>query len=149
MNWTNLLKLPGRGSFKATRSSPFSAPAGAPPPSLIPKEELQLAPDGHGLMATVETLGSHRPRRSWFGWLLGRNRRRDAGARFVQGELLLQNVRPLRNDFRDEAAPPVSVRLKAKVLYETPPTPERRDDQDHAWNRLRNRRPASLVVKGE
>ena len=148
MNWTNLLKLPGRGFLKTTRPSPFAV-VDTVPPALIPKEELQLAPDGGGLTATVETLGNRRPRRSLFGWLLGRNRRRDAGARFVQGELLLQNVRPLRNDFRDGTAAPVSVRVKAKVLYETPPAPERRDDQDHAWNRLRNRRPASLEVKGE
>lgn len=67
----------------------------------------------------------------------------------VQGELLLTQVRPVRNDFRDADPADGVDRARAKVLYETPPTPERRDDQDHAWNRLRNRRTASLVVPGE
>jgi len=66
----------------------------------------------------------------------------------VQGEFLLTQVRPMRNDFRDAEEGGTS-RSRAKVLYETPPSPERRDDQDHAWNRLRNRKPDSLVVSGD
>jgi hypothetical protein len=87
-----------------------------------------------------------RTSRSWLGWLTGKNRRRESTDRLVQGELLLRQVRPMRNDFRDESG---GGRRNPKLLYETPPAPERRDDQDHAWNRLRNRRPQSLVVPGE
>jgi hypothetical protein len=95
-----------------------------------------MAPQGH-----------RRARRSWFGWLTGRNRRRDGSARLVQGEFLLTQVRPVRNDFREDDE--AGSRSRAKLLYETPPSPERRDDQDHAWNRLRNRRPGSMVVSGD
>lgn len=111
--------------------------------------EVQLSPAMAGLKATAGPRPGRRAPRSWFGWLWGRNRRRDRGGSLVQGELLLTQVRPVRNDFRDADPDPLMTRDRAKVLYETPPTPERRDDQDHAWNRLRNRRTASLVVPGE
>lgn len=109
--------------------------------------DIRLSPGTDGLKATASPRNARRVRRSWFGWLWGRNRRRDASSRLVQGELLLTQVRPIRNDFRE--TDDHSVRARAKVLYETPPAPERRDDQDHAWNRLRNRRTTSLVVSGE
>ncbi|MBL9175829.1 MAG: hypothetical protein JNL10_19960 [Verrucomicrobiales bacterium] len=109
--------------------------------------DIRFSPGADGLKATASPRSARRIRRSWFGWLWGRNRRRDAGARMVQGELLLTQVRPVRNDFRENDDH--GVRARAKVLYETPPAPERRDDQDHAWNRLRNRRTTSLVVSGE
>ena len=68
--------------------------------------------------------------------------------RLVQGELLLQKVKPVRNDFRDDDSAS-SPRGKAQVLWETPRQDAPRDDQDHAWNRLRNRRTESLVVKAD
>ena len=86
-----------------------------------------------------------KPRRSWFGWLLGGNRRRENG-RLVQGELLLQNVRPVRNDLRHDDLTLVE-RRQSKVLYETPATAAARDDQSYAWNRLRGRKLENLVVK--
>jgi len=107
--------------------------------TLEPTERAEFRPAGRS---------SSRARWSWLGWLTGRNRRREGANRLVQGELLLRQVRPLRNDFREETGEPMG-RRNAKLLYETPPAPERRDDQDHAWNRLRNRRPQSVVAPGE
>ncbi len=128
------------------RSSPFTGPD-AVPLQLTAQQEIRLAaaepvPPGGGRPVARPAV---RPRRSWLGWLTGRNRRRENPARLIQGELLLRQVRPLRNDFREDPGERTG-RRSFKVLHETPPTPERRDDQDHAWNRLRNRRPASRVV---
>lgn len=89
---------------------------------------------------------ARRAGRSWFGWLFG-NSRRTEPARLIQTELLLQKVKPVRNDFRDEA--PAGARPKPTVLWETPAKEAPSDDQHHAWNRLRNRRPASMVVNAE
>lgn len=122
---------------------------GAPSASALPAE-LRPAPGADGLRATAapKAQANRRVRRSWFGWIFGRNRRRDSSGRLVQGEFLLTQVRPVRNDFRDAEDEGAS-RSRGKVLYETPPTPERRDDQDHAWNRLRNRRPGSMVIPAD
>lgn len=128
-----------------------AAPALFDPPAMGRPAELRLAPGSDGLRATASPMApqvQRRARRSWFGWLTGRNRRRDGSGRLVQGEFLLTQVRPVRNDFRD-ADDPGEGRSRAKLLYETPPSPQRRDDQDHAWNRLRNRRPGSMVVSGD
>ncbi|HRI15998.1 MAG TPA: hypothetical protein PLX89_23620 [Verrucomicrobiota bacterium] len=132
------------------RPSPFGTGESVPVPLAITRQqEIKLAPTGDGLNATIQSPGPVvRQRPSWFGWLWGRNRRRDASDRWVQGELLLQQVRPVRNDFR-ELSTASEPRRGSKVLYETPLTPERRDDQDHAWNRLRNRQPDSLHVSGD
>ncbi len=83
-------------------------------------------------------------RRSWFGWLFGGNRRREIGP-LVQGELSLQNVRPLRNTLRDDDIALVE-RRQSKVIWETPAAGTTRKDQGHAWNRLRGRRLDKLVV---
>ena len=83
-------------------------------------------------------------RRSWFGWLFGGNRRRETGP-LVQGELSLQNVRPLRNTLRDDDIALVE-RRQSKVIWETPAAGTTRKDQGHAWNRLRGRRLDKLVV---
>jgi len=131
---------------------PARTPFGAEAASTAPARpaELCLTPGAEGLRATAAPMvqTNRRVRRSWFGWIFGRNRRRDGSGRLVQGEFLLTQVRPVRNDFRDAEHDGAS-RSRGKVLYETPPAPERRDDQDHAWNRLRNRRPGSLVVSGD
>lgn len=82
--------------------------------------------------------------RSWLGWLFGGNRRRETGP-LVQGELSLQNVRPLRNTLRDDDIALVE-RRQSKVIWETPAAGTTRDDQGHAWNRLRGRRLDKLVV---
>lgn len=140
MNWSRLKFW--------KRSSPF---AGGDPVALelTPRHEIRLT----SLESTVRpefkpaASAGARASRNWLGWLTGRNRRRESMDRLVQGELLLRQVRPMRNDFREDSRE--SGRRNPKVLYETPPAPERRDDQDHAWNRLRNRRPQSLVVPGE
>jgi len=123
--------LPGRpASSRAVETTAGVQPELAPPtPSPRPAPPLPRA------------------RRSLFGWLLGENRRRES-VRLVQGELRLQNVRPIRNDFRDDDTVTVA-RPKPTVLWETPRPEARRDDQDHAWNRLRGRRPESLVVKAD
>lgn len=112
-------------------------------------KEIRLSPAMNGLLATAGPRPARRGRRSWFGWLFGRNRRRDSSAGLVQGELLLTQVRPVRNDFREADLAEGAARVRSKVLYETPPIPERRDDQDHAWNRLRNRRTSTVVAPGE
>ncbi|MCW5557710.1 MAG: hypothetical protein KIT22_07750 [Verrucomicrobiae bacterium] len=137
-----------RAVFSAEAAS--TAPAQPHAPALARPAELRLTPGADGLRALAAPVaqGNRRVRRSWFGWIFGRNRRRDGSARLVQGEFLLTQVRPVRNDFRDTEGEDAS-RLRGKVLYETPPAPQRRDDQDHAWNRLRNRRPGSLVVSGD
>ncbi|MBN8248851.1 MAG: hypothetical protein J0L84_15600 [Verrucomicrobia bacterium] len=153
MNLLSWLRRPLRGS-PSGRSIPGATtpptPALLDPQAMGRPAELRLAPGADGLRATASPMtpqGQRRMRRSWFGWLFGRNRRRDGAGRLVQGEFLLTQVRPVRNDFRD--ADDDGGRSRAKLLYETPPSPERRDDQDHAWNRLRNRRPGSMVVSGD
>jgi len=145
MNWTRL-KL-----WK--RTSPFSNSGPGPVPlEITSRQEIRLASPMSGpLPVPVPSTDLRRGRRgawSWLGWLTGRNRRREGGDRLIQGELLLRQVRPLRNDFRDETAASPG-RRNPKVLYETPPSPERRDDQDHAWNRLRNRRSTTVAVRGD
>ena len=97
--------------------------------------------------ATLTFAGSiSKPKRSLFGWLLGGNRRR-ANERLVQGEFRLQNVRPLQNSLRDDDSLTVVERRDPKLLFQTPPSAPTKDDQDHAWSRLRGRNQASLVVK--
>jgi hypothetical protein len=134
MNLTSLLSR-GRGLLRPS-ADPFGAAptGGAAQPELRPVPVLPAAP--------------RERQRSWFGWLFGNSRRREKSVRLVQGELILQKVKPMRNDFReDEAAS--APRGKAQVLWETPRQDAPRDDQDHAWNRLRNRRAESLVVKAD
>ena len=84
-------------------------------------------------------------RRSWFGWMFGRNRRREGGP-LVQAELLLQNVKPLRNSLRGDDVALVE-RRQSKVIWESPVAQAASDDQELAWNRLRGRRLENLVVK--
>lgn len=140
MNWKRFAFWKARGSATTSVSSPgLSSQQGI---LLSPLESTQ-----RGAYLPVGELG-RRTKRSWWGWLTGRNRRRDGADRMVQGELLLRQVRPVRNDFRDDAVS-LSDRRASKLLYETPPSMERRDDQDVAWNRLRNRETRSLVVHGE
>lgn len=132
------------------RPSPFAGPV-AVPLQLTAQQEIRLGASESGPSSSggrPAARPSGRPRRSWLGWLTGKNRRRENPARLVQGELLLRQVRPLRNDFREDPGEAAG-RRSFKVLHETPPLPERRDDQDHAWNRLRNRRPASQVVSAD
>lgn len=148
MNWTRL-KFWNRGS-------PFSRPKAVTVPLEVNgRMDIRLSPansvftaDSTPIPGPERKASAGSSRWSWLGWLAGRNRRRDNADRWVQGELLLRQVRPLRNDFRDESDS-ASGRRNPKVLYETPPTPERRDDQDHAWNRLRNRRSATVVTPGD
>lgn len=134
MNLTSILAR-GRGLLRPN-TDPFATPpmAGVVQPELRPATSLPAA--------------TRERRRSWFGWLFGNSRRKEKSVRLVQGELILQRVKPLRNDFRDDenASAP---RGKAQVLWETPRQDAPRDDQDHAWNRLRNRRTDSLVVKAD
>ena len=115
----------------------FSAPKSPEPTAAAPAAP-RLKPLG--------TLPSLKPKRSWFGWLLGGNRRR-ANERLVQGEFRLQNVRPLQNNLRDDDNLTVVERPRAKLLYETPSVAAPQDDQDHAWNRLRGRKMENMVVK--
>jgi hypothetical protein len=139
---------PEPGLFGTKRPSPFATTEAAS--EAVPRPpELRLGPSATGLTATTEPRRVRRLKRTWFGWLLGRNRRRDLNGSLVQGELLLTQVRPVRNDFRDDDAGSGAARARSKVLHETPLIPERRDDQDHAWNRLRNRRVSPHVVGGD
>ncbi|MBX3733846.1 MAG: hypothetical protein KF791_14790 [Verrucomicrobiae bacterium] len=145
MNLSRLLP----GFLRSTRRLPVVTPAEPPALFETPTASGSAAggptPHGGDSRALPASTRSRRPRRSWFGWLFGRNRRRDRGG-LVQGELLLTQVRPVRNDFRDADALEARSRSRGKVLYETPPLPVARDDQDHAWNRLRNRPRSSLVI---
>jgi len=134
--------------FSRTETGPFST-------ALIQGDAVKIGAGNiakAGLMpakpnASVGTPAWSKPSRSWLGWLFGGNRRRETGP-LVQGELLLQNVRPIRNDLRNDDVALVE-RRQTKVLYETPPATSTRDDQGHAWNRLRGRRLEKLVVKGD
>lgn len=139
MNLTHVFNL---GRILTRQGSPFIE---GTPAAVAVQPELKPAPVPDPVPNRAIPLP--RARRSLFGWLLGENRRRES-VRLVQGELRLQNVRPIRNDFRDEE--PASVgRPKPVVLHETPRPEARPDDQDYAWNRLRGRRPESLVVKAD
>ncbi len=106
-----------------------------------PADKVPTAPGTPSIGATRRET---KARRSWFGWLFGGNRRRETGP-LVQGELSLQNVRPLRNTLRDDDIALVE-RRQSKVIWETPAAGTTRNDQDHAWNRLRGRRLDKLVV---
>lgn len=139
MNWSNLLS---RGGRLTARVNPF----GRSTTDAVPRQQPELAVASSPAPVTPPPARTPRVRRSWFGWLFGNSRRHDHG-RLVQAELLLQNVKPVRNDFRDESAQ--ASRSRPMVLWETPVNQAPRDDQDHAWNRLRNRKPASLVVNAD
>ena len=138
MNLTSLLSR-GRGLLRP-KSDPFAAPVAGT--SVQPELRAPTAP----LITPVPAPGRHR-RTTLLGWLFGNSRRKET-VRLVQGELLLQKVKPVRNDFRDEDQTPAA-RAKSRVLWETPRQDTPRDDQDHAYNRLRNRRPEALVVKAD
>jgi chorismate-pyruvate lyase len=87
---------------------------------------------------------AQRQRRSMVGLLTGRNRRREGAPMMVQGELALKNVRPIGNNLREDDVALVERRDK-RVIWETPVAQARSDDQDHAWNRLRERRAKVLA----
>jgi hypothetical protein len=127
----------GRGALRRP-IDPFTGPRSTTPAA--PRTKLRANP-----LESMQPALASRRRQSWFGWLFG-NSRRTPNGHLVQGELLLQKVKPVRNDFRDDDRA-ATARAKPRVLWETPRQEAPRDDQDHAWNRLRNRRPDSLVVK--
>ena len=82
------------------------------------------------------------------GVLLGQNRRRDSRARMVQGEFRLRDVTPVRNELREDDIAVIE-RRTSRVIWETPVTDRQRDDQDLAWNRLRERRRAPVLVQSD
>ena len=84
---------------------------------------------------------------SLLGWVGGRNRKRDSGRGLVPRDVLLQQVRPVRNDLGGETTG--KARRSSVLLHESARVPVRSDDQDNAWNRLRNRRQKTLVVSGD
>ncbi len=86
--------------------------------------------------------------RSWLGLFLGQNRRRDAGPRLVQGEFRLRDVRPVRNELREDDIAVIE-RRTSRVIWETPVAERPRDDQDLAWNRLRERRREHALVHSD
>ena len=81
------------------------------------------------------------------GWLGGRNRKRDSARSLVPRDVLLRQVRPIRNDLEEESGGRGA--RSSRLLHESSRVPVRTDDQDHAWNRLRNRRHQTLVVSGD
>ena len=124
---------------------PFAAP-GTPAASISADRAASNSAAARSALPGMRALSPSTPaRRSWFGWLLGRNRRREGGA-LVQGELLLQNVKPVRNSLRDDDVALVE-RRQSKVIWESPVAKATCDDQELAWNRLRGRRLENLVVK--
>ncbi len=139
MNLTTLLSR-GRSVFRRN-VDPFVAAPVATAAVVQP----ELPPATPQFSTDIPAVGRRR-RQSWFGWLFGNSRRKD-DVRLVQGELLLHRVKPIRNDFRDDS--PTQTRAKSHVLWETPRQDAPRDDQDHAWNRLRNRRSEAHVVKAD
>ena len=132
---------PDTGLF-AAKVDPIAGPVAKDTNVLgAPADKAPAAPIATSVMATRRET---KARRSWFGWLFGGNRRREIGP-LVQGELSLQNVRPLRNTLRDDDIALVE-RRQSKVIWETPGAGTTRNDQGHAWNRLRGRRLDKLVV---
>jgi hypothetical protein len=85
---------------------------------------------------------------SLVGWLGGRNRKRDSGRGLVPRDVLLRQVRPIRSSL-EEVAAGKGDRRSSVLLHESARMPVRSDDQDNAWNRLRNRRQQTLVVSGD
>ena len=81
------------------------------------------------------------------GWVGGRNRKRDSVHGLVPRDVLLRQVRPIRNDLGEGAG--AGLARSSRLLHESARVPVRADDQDHAWNRLRNRRHQTLVVSGD
>ncbi len=81
------------------------------------------------------------------GWLGGRNRKRDSVRSLVPRDVLLRQVRPVRNGLEEETVG--KGRRSSLLLHESARMPVRSDDQDNAWNRLRNRRQQTLVVSGD
>ena len=86
--------------------------------------------------------------RSWLSSVLGQNRRREPGARLVQGEFRLRDVRPVRNELREDDIA-VFERRTSRVIWETPVAERPRDDQDLAWNRLRERRREHALIHSD
>ena len=166
MDWTNLLaagrsvaglggkpayRKAERGSLPRFEAGPTGADTGLfaannPPNAQSGTTGTSTLDPLSGVSASAARPMSLLPkaRRSWFGWLFGGNRRRETGP-LVQGELSLQNVRPLRNTLRDDDIALVE-RRQSKVIWETPAAGTTRNDQGHAWNRLRGRRLDKLVV---
>lgn len=171
MSWTNLLaagrsvvglgekpayQAVERGSvprFEKASAEADAGPSGPLKPVLsrnpfgaapVPSERAVPAAK-EPLLGLVAPKAAVPPKRSWFGWLIGGNRRRESGP-LVQGELLLQNVRPLRNNLREDDVALVE-RRQPKLIWETPAAGAPPDDQGHAWNRLRGRQLDRLVVK--
>lgn len=83
------------------------------------------------------------------GWLGGRNRKRDSGRGLVPRDVLLRQVRPIRSSLGEESGGKGGGRRPSVLLHESARVPVRSDDQDNAWNRLRNRRQKTLVVSGD
>ena len=81
------------------------------------------------------------------GWLGGRNRKRDSVRSLVPRDVLLRQVRPIRNGLEEESGG--KGRRQSLLLHESARMPVRSDDQDNAWNRLRNRRQRTLVASGD
>ena len=81
------------------------------------------------------------------GWLGGRNRKRESARSLVPRDVLLRQVRPIRNDIEDVSF--AKAARSSRLLHESARVPVPADDQDHAWNRLRNRRQSTLVVSGD
>lgn len=81
------------------------------------------------------------------GWIGGRNRKRDSIRSLVPRDVLLRQVRPIRNSLEEDAVG--KGRRPSLLLHESTRMPVRSDDQDNAWNRLRNRRQQMLVVSGD
>lgn len=85
---------------------------------------------------------------SLVGWLGGRNRKRDSVPSPVPRDVLLRQVRPIRSRL-EEVAGGKGDRRPSVLLHESARVLVRSDDQDNAWNRLRNRRHKTLVGSGD
>ena len=108
---------------------------------------LFLASSGTGPAAGRRPGAVSRLAASLLGWVGGRNRKRDSVRNLVPRDVLLRQVRPVRNGLEEET---VGKGWRSSLLlHESARIPVRSDDQDNAWNRLRNRRQKTLVVSGD
>lgn len=132
--------LPVANRSTGTRENPFRLPSQPPLGGLTGQVQESRS------FSTPAEATARRSKKSWLGMLLGQNRRRENTARLVQGELRLRDVKPVRNDLRDDDVALIE-RRASRVIWETPVADRPRDDQDLAWNRLRERRRTPAVVE--
>lgn len=152
MNWNNIWPFRrkqslGQVSPTAVQRSLFGT---SPMPGHPPSASSAAPPATPSLTRGIilDSPSTRSPQRSWLGLFLGQNRRRDTSPRLVQGEFRLRDLKPVRNELRDDDIAVIE-RRTARVIWETPVAERPCDDQDMAWNRLRERRREPALIHSD